>query len=84
MKIDEKCDFDGVFELQCAIKNFLLVESSYYKYLKCSPRSGEYSALKITFIRHQNPFLLTKVLTPPLSAGLGPRFFKWEHPSLEN
>ena len=65
IKSDEKCDFDGVSELRWAIKNFLWVESSYNKYLKCSPRSGEYSALKITFIRHQNPFLFTKVLTPP-------------------
>ena len=45
IKSDEKCDFDGVSELRWAIKNFLCVESSYNKYLKCSPRSGEYSAL---------------------------------------
>ena len=41
MKSDEKCDFDGVFELRSAIKNFLWVETPYNKYLKCSPRSGE-------------------------------------------
>ena len=34
MKIDEKCDFDGVSELQWTIKNFLWVASSYNKYLK--------------------------------------------------
>ena len=45
IKSDEKCDFDGAFELRWAIKNFLWVESSYDKYLKCSPGSGEYSAL---------------------------------------
>ena len=26
MKFDEKCDFDGVFELQWTIKNFIWVE----------------------------------------------------------
>ena len=65
IKIDEKCDFDGVSELQWPIKNFLWVQSSYNKYIKCSPRSGKYSALTITFIRHHNHFLLTKVCTPP-------------------
>ena len=65
IKIDEKCDFDGVFELQWSIKNFPWVQSSYNKYIKCSPRSGEYSALKIASIRHHKHFLLTKVCTPP-------------------
>ena len=41
MKSDEKCDFDGVFELRPAIKNFLWVKLPYNKYLKCSPRSGD-------------------------------------------
>ena len=40
IKIDEKCDFDGVSELQWPIKNFLWVQSSYNKYIKCSPRLG--------------------------------------------
>jgi len=52
--------FEGFFEIQTSLENFLDIISPWYGYLKCSTRVGEHVEQKIRAVRHLNQKLWTK------------------------
>ena len=52
--------FEGFFEIQTSLENFLDILSPWYGYLKCSTRVGEHVEQKIRAVRHLNQKLWTK------------------------
>ena len=75
-------EFCSIFSLQALLKNFLCLKSIHIRYLKGPPGSGLYNGNKIMVIQRTNPFLLKETFIPPLNAGFGNHFFKYEFISL--